>query len=262
MSRYLPPEILDLVVDNLHDQPTTLEACCVVSKSWIPRARRHLFAHVELNTFGPSIGLWMTVFPDPLNSPAHYTRTLTVTGLRFEAGTDDEVTPWLRAFYNVVDLRVETLGWSDPELFRGLSPNIRSLRLVAPMTRPSAMFGLIYSFPLLEDLTLLSLSSEPGDDGWVIPSTLPTPTRSLLLSGGIGPVIRRLLDLQNAPHLTKIAFEFLYETDFRLAMNLVSRCSGTLESLDITEVLLGAFPSPSVLYRYLTATIRASHDLV
>ena len=47
MSCTLPPEILDLIIDHLHDEPATLKTCCVVSKSWVPRTRKHLFALVE-----------------------------------------------------------------------------------------------------------------------------------------------------------------------------------------------------------------------
>ena len=45
-------------------------------------------------------------------------------------------------------------------------------------------------------------------------------------------------------------------------MDLVSRYSDSLESLDITENLLGVFSSPPVPDRYLTATIRAGHDFL
>jgi len=34
---YLPPEILDYIVDLLHNSPNALKECCLVSKSWIPR---------------------------------------------------------------------------------------------------------------------------------------------------------------------------------------------------------------------------------
>ena len=49
MSSFLPPEILDLVIDQLLDEPATFKVCCIASKSWIPRARNHLFARVEFN---------------------------------------------------------------------------------------------------------------------------------------------------------------------------------------------------------------------
>ena len=212
--------------------------------------------------FGPSIALWMAVFPDPLNSPARYARTLTVIGLLSVADADNDVVPWVRAFHNVVYLDVTAIGWCSLELFYGLSPAVRSLRLQVPKTRPSAIFGLICSFPLLEDIALLSLSSDSENDGWTTPPTFPRSIKSLLLSAGIGPVTRRLLDLPNGPRFTKIAFELLHESDFDVVMVLVSRHSDTLEYLDITEDTLGVFPSPPVPDQYLTAIIRASHDLV
>ena len=158
----LPPEILDIVVDHLHDQPTTLGACCVVSRSWIPRSRIHIFARVKLNAYGPStVRHWIAAFPDPLNSPAHYARTLTVIGLRLVTRTGENVTPWIRAFHNVVQLHVELQGWGGLDdraslvPFHGLSPAIRLLRLKSSVTQPSVNFELLCSFSLLEELEFL-----------------------------------------------------------------------------------------------------------
>jgi hypothetical protein len=38
----LPAEMLDHVVDHLYDTEDALRNCCLVSKSWIPRTRKHL----------------------------------------------------------------------------------------------------------------------------------------------------------------------------------------------------------------------------
>ena len=46
----LPPELLDHVVDNLSLTRDALKTCCLVSESWIPRARKHLFANIEFLT--------------------------------------------------------------------------------------------------------------------------------------------------------------------------------------------------------------------
>jgi len=79
MSYTLPPEMLDLIVDHLDGEPTALKTCCVVSKSWIPRAQRNLFAHV---TFDASkLDLWKKTFPDPSNSPAYRTRSLLISDI-------------------------------------------------------------------------------------------------------------------------------------------------------------------------------------
>ena len=45
---HLPAEILDYIIDHLHDTEDALRNCSLVSKSWIPRTRTHLFADVKL----------------------------------------------------------------------------------------------------------------------------------------------------------------------------------------------------------------------
>jgi hypothetical protein len=87
MSSFLPPEIFYLIVDHLYDEQTTLRVCCLLSKSWIWRTRRHIFAHVEFEESGFSIGpgssiaSWKKAFPDPSNSPAYHTHGLKIYGL-------------------------------------------------------------------------------------------------------------------------------------------------------------------------------------
>ena len=127
--------------------------------------------------------------------------------------------------------------------FHGLSSSIRSLRLEYPQARPSELLGFVCSFLLLEDLALL-LGPSGYADCWTIPSILPRLTGSLELGGmvgGIGPIIHRLLDLQDGLRFTKITLVWMDEMDLKLAVDLISRCSGTLETLIVTEDLPGAF---------------------
>lgn len=46
---YLPAELLDQIVNHLHDKPILLKKCGLVSKSWIPRTRKYLFANIALH---------------------------------------------------------------------------------------------------------------------------------------------------------------------------------------------------------------------
>jgi hypothetical protein len=45
----LPPELLDTVMDNLQSDTTSLIACSLVCKAWLPSARRHIFATMQLS---------------------------------------------------------------------------------------------------------------------------------------------------------------------------------------------------------------------
>ena len=246
MSRSLPPELLDHIVDHLHDNPTTLKACCVVAKSWVPRARSHLFARVKFDTSKHSIKQWMKTFPDPSNSPAHHTRKLTVCGIPALTSPDVDIGDWIRSFHNLVDLDLDfcVLVDRDEALipFYGLSPTVRSLRLTST---PFEVFDLICSFPLLEDLALICILPESGVRRNTRVSS-PKLTGSLHLKSptGMSSATRRLLDFPNGLHFTEITLLF-DERDTGSATDLVSKCSGTLESL--TLCYRSAFPSASMI---------------
>ena len=104
-SRF-PPEISDCVIDLLHEEPKVLRECCLVSKSWVPCTRKHLFGTVEFNR-SADIDTWKKAFPNPANSPTCYTRLLFFTCVEEVITTADaDEGSWIRAFSKVVELRV------------------------------------------------------------------------------------------------------------------------------------------------------------
>jgi len=255
MSCSLPPEILDGIIDQLNDEPTTLKACCLVSKSWIPRTRKRLFAHVKFGAGEHHFASWMKTFSDPSNSPAHHTRSLTIYRFATVTTTDAEVACCVRTFQNVVRLHFKGLIWANHKAplvpFYGSSHTVRSLRLTYTSFE---VFDLVCSFPLLEDLALVSLCPWSGASVRSAPSTSPKLTGSLELSsiGGIRFAIRRLLDFPDGLHFTKITVSCFSE-DSESTADLVARCSGTLESLRIHSFVPGEFLSAPLVDRYLTA---------
>ena len=267
MSCFLPPEILDIVVDHLHEDPVTLKKCCVVSKSWVPRTRRHIFERVNFSARRPSPAMWAMKFPDPSNSPAHYTRTLTFAGIN-NIAADADVCRWIRAFHNVVHLRV-TMAVGDWVVcgqmtlvpFYGLSPAVRSIYLECVYAPPSEVFDLLWSFPLLRDIELISCNLVSGAGTWTTPLTSPPLTGSLELHGWLA-IVPRFLDLPNGLNFTKITSGCSTGADFKLGMDLVSACSGTLEYLNIVDCFPGVFPSALVSGPYITATFSPGHSLV
>jgi hypothetical protein len=249
-NSHIPVELLDHIVDHLHDAEDALRSCCLVSKSWIPRARKHLFADVEFLTAG-SLQSWKETFPNPSTSPAQYASTLSVRCSQIV--TDAEVGGWIRSFSRVVHLDMGGQGTSpslsvvslDP--FHGFSPAIRSLRVAIPSLSSPHIFNLILSFPLLEDLAVsIAVYNEPltdNDDG---PDLLPTLARppsppmftgslNLLLWGGMNHIIRWLLSLPGGIHFRKLIWTWFREEDFSVMVALVEGCSQTLESLDIAR---------------------------
>ena len=242
-SPFLPQELLDHVVDFLHDREGALRNCCLVSQSWIPCTRKHLFADMKFHS-ADDLESWKEMFPDPSTSPARHARTLLVACSHTVTAADTEPGGWMTGFSNVVHLEVTSQGTftnNSMAPLHGLSPVIKSLH-VASVTLPPRTFDLILSFPLLEDLTVITYDVDADNDGGsdelstvVQPSNLPTFTGSLnlVIRGGMGPIVRRLLSLPDGIHFRKLALTWCHEEDVPLTTELVERCSCALECLDI-----------------------------
>ena len=243
----LPPEILDCVIDLLHDEPETLKQCCLVSRSWVPRTRRHLFADVKFRS-ASDLESWKKAFPDTAKSPAYHAHTLFVGCPWLVTASDAEEGGWIRAFFGVASLHVDggTRYLRAPEVslapFYQFSPSLKSL-LVGPFVFPyPQVFDIILSFPLLEDLILTGYDrssvkgGDPNGPRAVIPSRSPplTGLLGLHIQGGAENTVRQLLELPNGLHFRKLVLSWACREDVWWITELVERCCHTLESLDIT----------------------------
>lgn len=265
MSCSLPQEILDHIIDHLHDQPEALKACSLVSKAWIYRTRRYIFNHIEFSSRSRHVSHWQETFPDLATSPAHNTRLLSISLTKLISPAEADT---LRTFRCVSHLNVDTTRWYDQlsslAPLRGLSPVVRSLCLSFAGLPSSEIFGLVCSFPLLEDLALVGYIGRKRDEVWDTPSTLPKLTGSLDLpvGGGVQTIARRLLDLPDGLRFKKISVQWSTMESITPTINLVSGCSDTLESLTITNYLKGL--SAKHIYQgfWLTATHRRSRNRI
>ena len=140
----LPAELLDYIVDHLH-KIYTLKKCCLVSKSWIPRTRRHLFETISITN--QRVRAWRETFPDPSTSRARYTKHLTVWCTEEVTAAYAEEGGWIRAFYQVVDLDLRIKDEiSSFVLFYNFSPALKSLSLIYHSYFPfSPILNLIHS---------------------------------------------------------------------------------------------------------------------
>jgi hypothetical protein len=251
-SPRLPAEILDHVVDHLHDTDETLRNCCLVSKSWIPRSRKHLFAYIRLPT-EESLRSWKETFPDPSISPARYAKTLSVRYPQMVAAA--EVDDWIRGFSHVVRFIMSSHVDSCERVkslvpFHGFSPVIKSLYMYIPALQPSLILNFILSFPLLEDLVVdirgawADGDDDPEEDETPTAAQPPNPTTfakslELHLEGGMSPFTHRLLSLPGGIHFQKLTLTWIHDEDILTITALVEGCSRTLKFLDITSDFLG-----------------------
>ena len=75
MPQHFPPEIWDLVIDHLHNDPKTLKQCSLVSGSWANRTRKDRFKKIGFKD-GSWLPRWKKDFPNLSNSPAPHTKFL------------------------------------------------------------------------------------------------------------------------------------------------------------------------------------------
>ena len=239
----LPPELLDHIVDLLHDTEYALKDCSLVSKSWVPRARKHLFANITFSS-AKSLQSWKERFPDPLSSPARYAHTLSVTFVLATTAACD----WIKGFSRV-ERFMFTFDRNDDDKpavslipFYGFSPIVKSLSIFSSALPSSQVFDLVLSFPLLQDLHVISyfeqVKNGDGSDGLstvIQPSNPPVFTGSLVLwmGGGLGFIVNWLLSLPSL-RFRELTLALACEEDMSLATALVGECSYTLECLNIT----------------------------
>ena len=248
---FLPPEILDRIVALLHAEPGALRECSLVSKSWVPRIRKHLFADVRFH-HSRDLESWEETFPDPTESPARYAETLFIGCPHAITTADAEAGGWIRGFSRVTRLEVDSqrmyicLNESTTSLvaLHGFSPNVKSLALQFSDLPSSRIIDLVLSFPLLEDLAVgfhFDTSIGGGGDGIdelssaTYPPSLPVFTGSLELTyAGLSPIVLQLLSLPSGIHFQKLILTWFREEDALLATRLVESCAHTLDSLDVT----------------------------
>ena len=269
----LPPELLDHIVDDLSPARDALKNCCLVSKLWIPRARKHLFADVEFRT-AANLQSWKNTFKDPSTSPAHYAKSLLVKFPRSVTAADVEDGGWIPTFSRVLHLDLDLGGITTREFngarrlpLHGFSSALKSLRLHFNALPPSQISDLIDSFPLLMNLSVSNLIRLPGNKDrralvWksiaAEHSSLPPFTGSLdlCLGGGMGPIVLRLLSLPGGLHFRKLHPQRNHVDDTPSTKKLIESCSSTVESLEIHC----RYPGTPALRLYLCGLLTVSRS--
>ena len=253
-NQHLPTELLDHIVDHLHASRDALKSCCLVSKSWIPRARNHLFAKIKFST-AEGLQSWRSTFSDPSTSPACYTRILDIRCLQAIVAADAEEGAWVPTFTRVVDFVVDIprryTNQSPISLgpFYGFSPDLKSLHLTFRVIPLSQFFGLIYSFPLLEDLSVTCFDEWIGDNdasqdnhAAAIRTSTPPVFTGLLkldLENELDFMVSRLSSLPSGPHFRRLHLTLNQQKHALPVTALVKTCRRTLKYLEIKSALFG-----------------------
>jgi hypothetical protein len=158
------PELVDRIVDHLHDDEETLRACALVARTWLPTSRFHLLHHIHIASAAAFHSLLALLEHTP-GAGAH-ARALAL-GLVWDV--QGAPTVWIRPPLALAPLathlpHVRRLTLNDDWTRYGDANRaalLAGFRSVDTLDISSSIFytagdalGLLQSFPLLEHLSL------------------------------------------------------------------------------------------------------------
>ena len=152
----IPQDIVEEILNHLaaDEDFQSLQACALVSKSWVQSCQRHLFHIISFHSV--HVYKWFKTFPVPEESPARHVRNLNVWigGYRRVDGGFFEYTPW---FTNADSLLlVGHMGPPSslrPSLWK-LPRSITSLAIESSVVTLVQIRDIMAQLPNLDHLTL------------------------------------------------------------------------------------------------------------
>ena len=166
----LSPELIDIIIDNLHNDKRSLSACCLISKQWVPSCRFHLFSKITVTPHRISSMLHFLESHSP--SIASLVRNLVVDDFS-EWGLDEDPEEGTRLCFPADKLRhiflllrsVEHLHIHNcyhvikSDMFSVLA-NVRELVMEdIRLTSLQHTLSFVYAFPKLETLSIIGRST-------------------------------------------------------------------------------------------------------
>lgn len=162
MSRVDIQELIDMIIDYLHDDQRSLASCALVAYHWVQSSRYHLFASVSLSGFR-----WIR-FLDLLDSPfttiPPHVRALELTDCHNELESLDEGIARLSNSNHLVaidSLSLKMIDWRKLSLEFHIATLLSSFQQITRLHLDHTSFrteddvvDLISSYPLLEELSM------------------------------------------------------------------------------------------------------------
>ncbi|THH31879.1 hypothetical protein EUX98_g2334 [Antrodiella citrinella] len=136
----VPQEIVDLIIDNLQDDPLALRACALTAHNWVHRSRRHLHSRVRIGEYYVNMKRYNS------RSVAQYVKELDLYMVRTDRGrkrtTTDSLWRMIGRFPNLKSLIIR-----DFEFYRFSSPRRDLLSTICSRLRTLALHHVHFADP-------------------------------------------------------------------------------------------------------------------
>jgi hypothetical protein len=240
--RRLPPELIDSVIDALHDDPAALMICALVCRSWVHASRHHLFSY-------------LAVFPETrsdlvaLLSSASCTIGPAVRDLRLTLRTINDLHEIINncRLPHVTHLTLAKLALSESQAFASLATisflqHLESLRLsCVKFDNPNMFFSLLFHCIRLRSLDWQDLSFQTpisGPDLRSLPfdwDALTPELTALAIPHDCDDILHWMMACWGSkiPRLTKISLHFHSpSTSLHVLKRLLEAVGPSLRVLD------------------------------
>lgn len=244
-----PQNVIDNVIDHLHDCPADLCVCSLVARNWTARSQSYLFREVYWTEDRVS-GWCKKIRPHP-DGPARNTTRLAV----FSMLKLDNLAPMkdhFTSFRNIASLMLQDLEFDDPIFhpknvliyFGHLRPRLTTLELISANGSCGRLLAFASFFPHLEHLMI-------AFPGGLVP---PDPTIDLEYQPLRGTLFLRghlnrhtdfikLLSRVPVPQFHTVRLEHWGRLDTEDLNCLLATCSKSLEILTVSACK-GEHPTP------------------
>jgi len=251
MSKRIPQELVDEVIDNLNN-PRDLRACSLVSSEWVDGSRRRLFANVGLDPW--NFDQWRRNIPPGPNGISAYVRSLTLRQTRSIVSLEPEtlmaIMDHLTSFERLKALLLHDVNFDDlfdgrslTQCFGHFGVSVKSLHLHGIRTGMGTMLFFISLFPNLNHLAIGSPILSSGEIE--IPKEI-LPLRGTLQLSGLGATSCTLLQgiLLIPLNLEEISVTHSQIADPGVLNRLIETCAPTLKRVELVHLTSGTCHPP------------------
>jgi hypothetical protein len=248
ISRRFPPELIDRIIDHLHEDVSTLLSCSTVSRTWLPAVRFHLVHSIFLSNDSALLSFLRFILRDPnVGQHARYLH------FGYDSGDDGYPVSWLRPTVELgllpsYLLRLKKLELDDDWSRYGDANRrvfIQGFQSIVALNISSSTFyamedalELLLSFPMLDDLSLCWIDIGETFFNGDCPSIHLSKLRVLASDLRQAVVWRNLAPYLSSPMFTSLHVPLGSGFDLAVGLRLCTQSSNILTELrfDIYQV--------------------------
>ncbi|KAJ7726716.1 hypothetical protein DFH07DRAFT_236345 [Mycena maculata] len=115
MKLQIPQELVDKIIDEIHESPSSLQSCALVAHSFLSQSQMHLFARMELKENSPSSP---RRFSDLISASPHLALHVRSLDLECHSENWESVSPILSAVSRLTHLKLVAMKslYFEPQL--------------------------------------------------------------------------------------------------------------------------------------------------